>query len=103
MRAAEAALAAQEAKLEGTKSGLCLEAARYVSLLQVDTLWKQHMRALNYVRDFAGLKAYADRDPLDVYRTEGLTLFDSMQRAFEQNTAFSFAQYDPRAGQKPEA
>ena len=62
--------------------------------------WKQHMKALSYVKDFAGLKAYADKDPLEVYRTEGLALFDSMQKAFEQNTAFSFTQYDPKAAQK---
>lgn len=100
LAAAEAALAAHEQKLEAAKGGLSLEAARYVSLLQVDTLWKQHMKALSYVKDFAGLKAYADKDPLEVYRTEGLALFDSMQKAFEQNTAFSFTQYDPKAAQK---
>ena len=100
VRAAEAALAARDAALEEVKGGLSLEASRYLSLLQTDTLWKQHMAALNYVKDFAGLKVYANEDPLEVYRTEGLALFESMQKAFEQNTAFSYFSYDPRAGQK---
>ena len=75
--------------------------ARYVSLLQVDTLWTQHMKRLNYVKDFAGLKAYAQEDPLEVYRTEGDKLFDSMQKAYQQNTAFSFAQYNPKQQAAP--
>ena len=61
------------------------------------------MRQLNFVKDFAGLKAYAQEDPLEVYRTEGDKLYDGMQKAFEQNTAFSFAQYDPKTKPQPEA
>lgn len=99
--AAQAALVAQEAMLEGAKAGLSLEAARFVSLLQVDTLWTQHMKQLNYVKDFAGLKAYAQEDPLEVYRTEGDKLFDNMQKAYQQNTAFSFAQYNPKQKAAP--
>jgi len=100
VRAAEAALAAREAALEEVKGGLSLEASRYLSLLQTDTLWKQHMQALNYVKDFAGLKVYAQEDPLEVYRTEGLALYENMQKAFEQNTAFSYFSYEPRADQE---
>jgi len=90
----------REAALEEVKGGLSLEASRYLSLLQTDTLWKQHMQALNYVKDFAGLKVYAQEDPLEVYRTEGLALYENMQKAFEQNTAFSYFSYEPRADQK---
>ena len=101
LSAAQAALVAQDAMLEEAKAGLSLEAARFVSLLQVDTLWTQHMKQLNYVKDFAGLKAYAQEDPLEVYRTEGDKLFDNMQKAYQQNTAFSFAQYNPKQKAAP--
>ena len=36
---------------------------------------------MNYVKDFAGLKVYAQEDPLDVYRREGLVLFETMQKS----------------------
>ena len=40
-------------------------------------------------------QVYNNEDPLDVYRTEGLTLFDSMQTAVRQNTMYSFLMYKP--------
>jgi len=43
---------------------------------------------------------YAQEDPLEVYRTEGLALYENMQKAFEQNTAFSYFSYEPRADQE---
>merc|ERR1712137_197400 len=94
--AVEAALVAKEASLEGTREGLAFESQRYLALVQTDMLWKDHMRAMSFVKDFAGLKAYAGTDPLQVYRKEGLDLFDAMQTSIQQNTAYSFFQYEVR-------
>ena len=93
--ASSAALDAKAASLDAVRSGLAFESARYLTLLQTDNLWKAHMKAMNYVKDFAGLKVYNQQDPLDVYRTEGLTLFDRMQVAQRQNVVFSFFAYKP--------
>ena len=51
---------------------------------------------MSFVKDFAGLKVYAQLNPLDVYREEGLKLFEGMQRALRQNTVFSFFVYQPQ-------
>ena len=64
----------------------------------MDNLWKGHMKAMSYVKDFAGLKVYNQEDPLDVYREEGLTLYASMQASLRQNSIFSFFAYEPKAG-----
>ena len=94
--AAHAALDAKWSALDGVRSGLAFESARFLSLVQIDTLWKEHIKAMNYVKDFAGLKVYAQEDPLDVYREEGLKLFEAMQRSHRQNTVFSFFSYQPK-------
>ena len=83
--------------LEDVRTGLAFESARYLRLLQTDNLWKGHMKAMNFVKDFAGLKVYNQQDPLDVYREEGLGLYEKMQAGLRQNSVFSFFAYDPRA------
>jgi len=92
---AEHAYALKASALDAVRADLACETARYLSLLQMDNLWKQHVRAMGFVKDFAALKVYAQQDPLDVYRSEGLELYDSMQTALRQNTVFSFFQYSP--------
>lgn len=91
--AVDAALAAKEASLESARPGLGVEAMRYLTLVQSDLLWKAHMKNMDYVKEFSGLKAYAQQDPLQVYQTEGLRLFDVMQISLRQNTVFSYFQY----------
>ena len=41
------------------------------------------------------IKVYAQENPLDVYREEGLNLFAAMERSQRQNTIYSFMQYQP--------
>ena len=94
--AAAAALDAKVAQLDGVRAGLAYESARYLTLLQTDNLWKAHMKAMNFVKDFAGLKVYNQQKPIDVYREEGLRLYERMQVAMRQNVVFSFFAYKPR-------
>jgi preprotein translocase subunit SecA len=64
-------------------------------LLQIDNLWKDHMKKMDFVKDFAGMRVYNQEKPLDVYREEGLELYKSMKVALRQNTVFSFFSYRP--------
>jgi preprotein translocase subunit SecA len=81
--------------LDAHKKGLAYESARYLTLLQIDNLWKDHMKKMDYVKDFAGMKIYDNKKPLDVYRIEGLEEFKKMEAALRQNTIFSFFSYRP--------
>src|SRR3712207_8094581 len=48
-------------------------------LLQVfDQVWKEHLLALDHLRQGIGLRAYAQRDPLNEYKSEAFILFNSM-------------------------
>ena len=98
-RVAAAVAATFETKcveLDAVRDGLATESQRFLALTQIDTLWKAHMKTMGYVKDFAGLKAYAQENPLDVYRREGIKLYDSMQVAYRSNTVYSFFMYQPR-------
>jgi len=48
-------------------------------LLQVlDQVWKEHLLALDHLRQGIGLRAYGQRDPLNEYKTEAFALFNAM-------------------------
>jgi len=94
--ASSVALDEKAAALDGVKEGLAFQSARFLTLTQMDNLWKSHMKAMSFVKDFAGLKVYNQQDPLDVYREEGLQLYEKMQVSLRQNTVFSFFAYQPK-------
>ena len=51
-------------------------------LLQIlDGLWKEHLQALEHLRQGIGLRAYGQRDPLNEYKREAFELFDRMLNA----------------------
>jgi preprotein translocase subunit SecA len=48
-------------------------------LLQLlDQLWKEHLLTLDHLRQGIGLRAYAQRDPLNEYKQEAFGLFEEM-------------------------
>ena len=49
-----------------------------VLLQTLDHLWREHLIMLEHLRQVVGLRGYGQRDPLNEYKTEGFTLFESM-------------------------
>ena len=48
-------------------------------LLQIfDAVWKEHLLALDHLRQGIVLRAYGQRDPLNEYKSEAFTLFNAM-------------------------
>ncbi|WP_424810841.1 preprotein translocase subunit SecA [Roseococcus sp. YIM B11640] len=48
-------------------------------LLQIfDQVWKEHLLALDHLRQGIGLRAYGQRDPLNEYKREAFVLFNGM-------------------------
>ena len=48
-------------------------------IIQVlDQQWKQHLLSLDNLRQGIGLRAYAQRDPLNEYKREAFSMFESM-------------------------
>ncbi len=55
-------------------------------LLQIlDQTWKDHLLTLDHLRQGINLRAYAQRDPLNEYKTEAFELFEKMLDQLREN------------------
>jgi preprotein translocase subunit SecA len=54
------------------------EIARSLVLRQLDHHWKEHLLMLDQLRQGINLRAFAQRDPLNEYKTEAFSLFEAM-------------------------
>lgn len=53
-------------------------AEKSILLQLLDQVWKEHLLALDHLRQGIGLRAYAQRDPLNEYKHEAFELFEDM-------------------------
>jgi preprotein translocase subunit SecA len=44
----------------------------------MDAVWKEHLYALDHLRQGIGLRAYGQKDPLNEYKSEAFALFNAM-------------------------
>src|SRR4029079_9794948 len=49
-----------------------------VLLQTLDHLWREHLVTLEHLRQVIGYRGYAQRDPLNEYKTESFELFQTM-------------------------
>jgi preprotein translocase subunit SecA len=50
----------------------------------LDSVWKEHLYALDHLRQGIGLRAYGQRDPLNEYKSEAFVLFNFMLDELKQ-------------------
>jgi preprotein translocase subunit SecA len=68
-------------------------------LLQLlDQNWKEHLHHLDQLRHGIGLRAYAQRDPLNEYKREAFDLFDTMLEQLRESITSVLAQIELRVG-----
>ena len=51
---------------------------KQVLLQVIDSKWREHLLTLEHLRSVVGFRGYAQRDPLNEYKTEAFQLFQSM-------------------------
>jgi preprotein translocase subunit SecA len=51
---------------------------RFVVLQTVDTRWKEHLLAMDHLKEGIGLRGYAQQDPLRIYKKEGFEMFQGL-------------------------
>ncbi len=69
---------AYDAKVEEYGAELMREVERYLVLQVVDLRWREHLEAMEYLRDGIHLRAMAQKDPLSEYRSEGHAMFEEL-------------------------
>ena len=60
---------------------------RIVMLSVLDGLWKDHLLAMDHLKEGIGLRGYAQQDPLVAYKKESFEMFEAMMMQFQQDTA----------------
>ena len=77
-RIVDAAQAAADAKAERFGADLTNYVEKSILLQTLDHVWKEHLLALDYLRQGIGLRSYGQRDPLNEYKREAFKLFNAM-------------------------
>ena len=75
----EAASAAHmAAKAANIGPELMRQVEKSLLLQMLDSVWKEHLLALDHLRQGIGLRAYGQRDPLNEYKSEAFAMFNAM-------------------------
>jgi len=78
------------------------QAEKSVLLQLLDQIWKEHLLQLDHLRQGIGLRAYAQKDPLNEYKQEAFALFDAMLGRLRETVTGTLAhlevQIDAAAG-----
>jgi preprotein translocase subunit SecA len=64
-----------------------LETVRRIALYTTDTLWMEHIEAMDYLRSSVNLRAYGQREPIVEYKKDGLIMFKEMEESFKEQVA----------------
>ncbi len=59
---------------------------RIVMLSVLDGLWKEHLLAMDHLKEGIGLRGYAQQDPLVAYKKESYDMFEAMMSKFQEDT-----------------
>ncbi|MBN9508927.1 MAG: preprotein translocase subunit SecA [Alphaproteobacteria bacterium] len=71
-------------------------------LLQIlDQVWKEHLLALDHLRQGIGLRAYGQRDPLNEYKSEAFALFNAMLDELKERVTMMLARVELNPEQPP--
>ncbi|MFT4716862.1 MAG: preprotein translocase subunit SecA [Paracoccaceae bacterium] len=51
---------------------------KFLLLQTIDAKWREHLITLEHLRSVVGFRGYAQRDPLNEFKSEGFTLFENL-------------------------
>jgi preprotein translocase subunit SecA len=89
---------AADALMAAKAANMGVELMRFIEkslLLQVlDAVWKEHLYALDHLRQGIGLRAYGQRDPLNEYKAEAFALFNAMLDELKERVTMMLARVE---------
>src|SRR6056297_491749 len=92
---------AQKAAQFGAENMRMIE--KQVLLQTIDSKWRDHLLTLEHLRSVVGFRGYAQRDPLNEYKSEAFQLFESMLDSLRQEVTQKLAQIRPMTEEEREA
>jgi preprotein translocase subunit SecA len=77
---------------------------RMIMLSVLDTQWKDHLLAMDHLKEGIGLRGYGQHDPLVEYKRESFDMFENMMRRSQEDTVrYLFHMQIVEAAQAPPA
>lgn len=95
----EAVISKKRVQLESMSGEFDSDVLKFLWLTQMDNVWKEHMKRMEYLKEFSSLRVYGNEDPLQVFQEEGYTLFKNMLTEIRRNNVYSYFQYEPKTAQ----
>ena len=78
--------AAYRAKEAQVGSDMLRYLERMIMLQVVDSQWKDHLLAMDHLKEGIGLRGYGQKDPLVEYKREGFSMFEAMEARIAKDT-----------------
>ena len=100
-RIEQAAKAHMAAKAANIGPELMRVVEKSILLQMLDAVWKEHLLALDHLRQGIGLRAYGQRDPLNEYKSEAFALFNAMLAELKERTTTMLARVELGAEPPP--
>jgi len=92
---------AQKAAAFGPENMRAIE--KQILLQAIDQKWREHLLTLEHLRSVVGFRGYAQRDPLNEYKTEAFQLFESMLDSLRQDVTQRLSQIRPMTEEEQQA
>jgi preprotein translocase subunit SecA len=93
-------LLAEKTEAFGESSMRTIE--KQLLLQTIDAKWREHLVTLEHLRSVVGFRGYAQRDPLNEYKTEAFTLFEGMLNSLREDVTQKLARIRPLSKQEQE-
>lgn len=84
-------------KIEGIGAENMRNAEKQLLLGTIDRKWREHLVTLEHLRSVVGMRGYAQRDPLNEYKTESFELFESMLEGLRTDITGQMARIVPQS------
>ncbi len=94
-------LMAEKAKAFGPEAMRNIE--KQFLLQTIDGKWREHLLTLEHLRSVVGFRGYAQRDPLNEYKTEAFQLFEGLLDTLREDVTKKLAQVRPMTKEEQEA
>jgi preprotein translocase subunit SecA len=82
----EAIVAEYAVKAQAVGDRVMRELEKGIMLRQLDSHWKEHIGALDYLRQGIGLRSFAQRNPKQEYKREAFEMFSDMLERVKRDT-----------------
>ncbi len=74
-----------DAKEERINPQLLRQLEKIIMLQTIDSLWKDHLLAMDHLKEGIGLRGYGQKNPLQEYQKEAFGMFEDMVQTIQQD------------------